>query len=516
MCCVNQFGEANNAKYYHAGVVQAADGSWWVYLEWGRMKSAHSWNGSFGGGDYQFVSCEDEEDARKFFAKQAASKNLKRLVQKDIGGKLIWTAKPGKDGYIVQRLATREKGLPDAYKIKDDTGLTPKPESPSKGSPAKKKGVSSKVKVTQIFDREVQSLANALVGGTQNYARALSAASGIIPTMDAILEVRDELVPVALQRISDIGSDIEIQVQDEDLISVSKLIAALVPRPIPRKGQSAEEAILSANNILVLQQDLDAFEAALLSEDFDSEHTATPQDDPNKKLNALLEWIPPKSSMGVWLIKAFTAMTQNRHSYIRGSLRIKNLFLVERPDRDAEFLKRLNKVAAKRNGQFHLLANLQPERTDLGSLADSYKAANVFLGIHGTRPVNIAPIMGTNFRLPKQLPGAQISGANFGHGIYLATDHKKAYGYTGRGYWGGGGSSGEVSGRGCFFFLCDTIMGAAYRAPSTGSWSQPPQGHDSIFGVGGDRGHRLENDEHIIFDPHNQRIRYLVEIDWMT
>ena len=55
MCCVNQFGEANNAKYYHGGVVQGTDGSWWVYLEWGRLKAAKSWNGVFNGQDYQFV-----------------------------------------------------------------------------------------------------------------------------------------------------------------------------------------------------------------------------------------------------------------------------------------------------------------------------------------------------------------------------------------------------------------------------------------------------------------------------
>ena len=52
--------------------------------------------------------------------------------------------------------------------------------------------------------------------------------------------------------------------------------------------------------------------------------------------------------------------------------------------------------------------------------------------------------------------------------------------------------------------------------PSTGSWNQPPNGKDSVFGVGGDRGHALQNDEHVIFNPDYQRIRYVVEFDWLT
>ena len=68
-----------------------------------------------------------------------------------------------------------------------------------------------------------------------------------------------------------------------------------------------------------------------------------------------------------------------------------------------------------------------------------------------------------------------------------------------------------MRGRGAFMFLCDAIMGDAYRAPSTGSWMSPPNGKDSVFGVGGDRGHGLQNDEHVFFDASYVRIRYLVE-----
>ena len=509
MACVNQFGEANNSKYYHAGIVQSTKGAgFFVYLEWGRIVGANkSWNGSFAGGDYRFVRCDSEADAHDFFSKQCASKNVKRLTQRDIGGKVIWTARDGEDGYLVQRLATRVRGLPDAYAIKDDTGVAPKVAPAPSEAKAKKAAAPAK-----SFHPAVVKLAQDLVGGVKTYTRALSAATGIVPTMDAIKEVRDELVPLALNRIKAVGDDVRAQVRDADLVGISKLVASLVPRDIPRGGISEEEAILSASNILRLQMDLDAFESALGSESFDSAAPSTTVD-PDALLNATLTWLDPKGSEGARIIAILLSQTNNRHAYLRGTPRVLNLFKIDRPDRDAKFTSHVAAVAAKRQGKFTVKANLQPAvRPDLTPKeAELYGMANVIFTQHGTRSVNVSPIVSTHFRLPKQLSGVPIAGANFGHGTYTATDFKKAVGYTSyeRSAWGGGG--GAVAGRGAFMFLCDTIMGQPYVAPSTGSWSTPPNGCDSVFGRGGDRGHRLENDEHVVFEPYYNRLRYLVE-----
>ncbi len=537
--CVNQFGEANNSKMYHGGVVQATDGAWFVYLEWGRVRPGPSWkNGSFQGQDFQFVECNSEAEARSFFAMQMASKNTKRLEQKSIGGATVWAGKKKKDGYLVQSLATREKGLPDAYLIKDDSGVA------VAAKPAKKAKKKSK-KPTKQWQPQVIKLAQDLVGGVQTYTRALVQSSGgVTPTMGAITQVRDTYIPAAMGRIAAVGNDIQAQIQDSDLRALSKMVFALVPRYVPRAGLTDEEAILSSNNMLALQADLDAFEAYLKKEeDFSTEAPATTVD-PDSLLNAQMRWLDPNSDEGRWLAKTFNAMSNNRHSYVgRNDARVLNMFAVTRPDRDAKFKAAVARVAAKNKGNHSLKANLQPRRTDLGAEGDSYAQANVVMSIHGTRSVNIAPIVGTNLRLPRSLPGAQITGANFGHGVYFATDWRKSYGYTGHGraYYGGGG---QIQHRGFFMFLCDMIMGHAYRAPSTGSWGTPPsccrlchrpkapgtRGRsdyygrnihcdcngvqipgDSVFGVGGDQGHRLQNDEHIIFDADYQRIRYLVE-----
>jgi hypothetical protein len=511
LVCVNQFGEANNSKYYHGGVVQAKTGNWFVYLEWGRIVSVQSWNGStFAGGDFQFVQCDSEADARAFFQKQCTSKNTKRLTQRVIGGKTIWTALDGEDGYLVQRLATRTRGLPDACSIKDDTGIV-KATAPVTASVPDKKTAKKKTTAKVAHQPAVMKLAADLVGGVQNYTRALSAAAGVTPTMDAITEVRDELVPLALQRIQAVGNDIQMQVRDADLIGLSKLVSALVPREIPRTGISAEEAILSAGNIMRLQQDLDAFEAALKSESFDVTESSS-ETDPCTLLNAGVVWLDPKSPEWQKIVRCLLQQTNNRHGYLSGTMRVMNLFKIERPDRDAKFMAAASAVAGKRQGRFSVKANLQPVRSDLTpSEAEVYGMANVIFTQHGTRSVNIHPIMSTHFRLPKQLSGVPLAGANFGHGTYSAVDYRKAVGYTSyeRSAWGGG--NGAIRGRGAFMFLLDTIMGEAYLAPSTGSWTQPPNGCDSVFGRGGDRGHRLENDEHVVFDPNRNRIRYLVE-----
>jgi hypothetical protein len=271
-----------------------------------------------------------------------------------------------------------------------------------------------------------------------------------------------------------------------------------------------EATILSSENILSIQDDLDAFKASLENEDF-SIGKSSNDIDPSTLLGADISWIDPKSTKGKWIEATFRGMSNNRHGYMRGKLKVNNIFEVSRPALDKKFVKAVKSVADKKSGRISNKARLQPsKRIDLSDISDFAKGANVFLSIHGTRAVNVHPIISSNLRLPKQLKGVHISGANFGHGIYFATDWRKSYGYVGHGraiYGSGGG----IKNRGFFMFLCDTIMGNAYMTKGTGSWSQPPKGHDSIAAY--PENTSLANDEHIIFDPNYQRIRYIIEAD---
>ena len=494
MVCVNQFGDSNNNKYYHAGVVKS-NGSWFVYLEWGRVSGGgKTWDGSFRGQDFQFVQCSNEDDARTFFQKQARSKNIKRLQQKTIGGKEIWVGKAGKDGYVVQRLATRERGLPDACLIKDDSGV-------------KKKA--TKKKATKKIDAQPQviALAKSLVGGTADYARAASQASGVTPTMAAITEVRDDLIPQALQLIKTIGDDQDKQLRDKKLQDLSTYVATIVPRPIPRGGDPSA-VILNSSNILLVQQDLDAFEAALKNEDWETEIQEDQQIDPNKILGRRLTWLDPKSGRGKWVHDTYLSMTNNRHGHLRGSFKVLNVFEVEDAAKRKAFIDRAKEIAKSRKGDRHERAGLQPKsRPDVSDISDYYADGNICIGIHGTRAVNVQPILASNLRLPKALKGVHITGSAFGHGIYFATDVKKSHGYTGDGYYGGGGT---IKSRGFFMFLCDLTLGKPHMARST-MWNQVncPRGADSIFAKQGFTS--VQNDEHVIFDANQQFIKYVVE-----
>lgn len=529
MASVNQFEQRNSSKYYHAGVLEAR-GKWFVYTEWGRISGGRSWTDESpkSAMDFMFVQCDSQAEARALFRKQCLSKNLGRLTQTKVAGKVIWAAKQDKQGksqdaYIVQALATRERGLPDAYAIKDDSGLA-QGEAPAK---PKRRAAPAKPDAQP----QVVALAKSLVGGTREYARAASLATGIIPTMAAITQVRDELLPLAMQRIAEITKAnpqrererqavweqrlARMQMHDAKLIDLSKLVAALVPRVIPVRSspeQRAAATILSSANVLAMQSDLDAFASALEHEDFTLAAAAGEPEsiDPDALLGAKLTWIAPDSTKGRWLAAIYRGMSNDRHDYIAGKLVIKHLFEVARPDRDAAFVEAVEAVAAARAGRFSHRARLQPSgRSDLAELGEAAKRANVFLGIHGTRAVNIHPILASNLRLPRSLPGAQITGAAFGHGIYFATDWRKSYGYTGYGnsQWTSGGN---IRGRGFFMFLSDVIMGDAYMARGCGSWDAPPQGKDSVAAFNDFVG-SLANDEHIVFDPSYQRIRYLIE-----
>lgn len=505
MACVNQFGEANNSKYYHGAVVKSTRNNvFFVYLEWGRTFNGQSWNGDFAGQDFQFVECSSEADARDFFAKQMAEKNTKRGEWKTVGTAKVWAARAGKDGYIVQKLATRQKGLPDAYKIKDNSGLaTVKVEV--KADAVKKAAAPAKA-----FHPMVVSLATALVGGTKSFTKALTAATGVTPTQEAIEEVRNILIPAAMHRISKVGSDVAKQVKDIDLRDISKMVSALVPQEIPRTGVTDEEAILNSNNILRLQQNLDAFESSLKNEDFEEEAQDNSVN-PDSMLNAKLTWLDPNSEIGRWVTTTYKGMTRNRHGY--GNLTVLNVFAVERPDRDIQFLKAVKDIAAKRKDLRNPVApELQPaKRPDLGDISDYVKDANVFLGIHGTRSVNVSPIISTHFRMPKSLKGVPIAGAAFGHGVYMADDVGKSAGYVGdtSSRWSAGGG---ISGRGNFMFLCD-VAGGKHHYPRN-AWGIDdtcPEGGDSVF-AHPNYCRSLANNEYVVFNPAQVRIRYLVEV----
>ena len=126
-------------------------------------------------------------------------------------------------------------------------------------------------------------------------------------------------------------------------------------------------------------------------------------------------------------------------------------------------------------------------------------------------------ILEKSLLLPKQLVGVSINGAMFGPGLYWADDLKKSAGYTSlRGsIWSKG--TGAVSGRDAFMFAADVVLGDPFVAPGPRGYTSPPQSCHCVFGMGknhptaNNRGSGVENNEWIVFNANQARLRYLAE-----
>lgn len=476
-------------KYYHGGVIQStSDDTWWVYLEWGTAAyTDQSWdNGEFRKEQsaeacrFQFVECDDEDDARIKFEVLMQSKNIDRIQKKKVGNTTIWVCKKKKNsseletGYRVQKLSSRSRGLPHAYSIID----TKKSKKKKTTRSTKQKSSSSKI------HSNVQSLTKDLLAETHGHTRVLMDSAGLIPTLDSIEMTRNDLLP----EVTKILKKKRKSKKDRDVLEdLSNNIASLIPRPIPLHGTAKQKAaaiILSPDNIESLEKDMDAFEA-MINSDLLTRKTLR-NVDVFSHFKSEIEWVDPKSSLGKWVTDLFTNM--NRH---RANVRIVNVFKITRDRCDSTFLKSVKKVAKKNARKKLDKADAQPsQRPDASDYTTKeYNKANIMMGFHGTPSVNIQPILASNLRMPSW------SGC-YGAGLYFATDREKS-----RGYCGGVGNRGTK-----FIFIHDVIIGKPYMTLSTGNWTAPPSSTDSIF-----YHHLSSYDEHVIFDPDHQRIRYLIE-----
>ena len=481
-------------KYYHLGVVQSKDDqSWWVYIEWGTaFFSDPSWvdgmfrqEQDFEECKFQFVSCDDEDDARSWFQAQARSKNKDRIYKSNG----VWTSFPDVDGYIVQDLAARNRGLPHAHTFFKDIKKT---------KPRKSRGTQN-----TNFHPQVLRLAQDLANGTKNHTQTLIQNSGgIIPSIRTLNQVQNVLLPEVLGILQDIpttktGMPSKTHSKYAELVKLSQSIASQIPRDIPRHStqQEREESILiTKDNVQELENDIDAFRATLQQGDIFNLKSFS-NINPETLFRSDIQWIDPKSTKGSWLLATFKNLS--RHSY---TPTVKNMFSVSRPREDKFFEEMVEKIAAKRKkSALKNVAENQPKQRKDG--IDYPKSANVFIGIHGTRASNVQPILASNLRLPTQLPGNLISGALYGQGIYFATDWRKSNSYC----------SPLQNSNINYIFLCDVVMGVPYLTSNFGSWMTSPSSTDSVAALTKNTGRG--DDEHIIFNPHQQCIRYIIEFE---
>lgn len=486
--------EKDSNKYYCAQVCQSKkDNKWYAYFEWGRVGATNP--------QFQFVECASEAEAQAAFAQQCHEKNDKRGTWTTIAGKRTLTAKPCKDVYLVRQLATRSNGLPDAKTIK----YTEDVKKPVVASAKKKSNVN--------IDLHTSRLLSDLMGGTINYTRG-SMADNSIPSQTAIDNARDLLVE-AQKRLVIVGQDLDAQIADQELRTYSGELYRRIPK---KKAVGTPDSvwILSQTNILQWQADLDAFESALNSQEYEEQ----PDVDPFQGLPLHMEWLDPKSDLGQFIHFWWPKSTANKHGNLR-QLKVKNAWKIDRKGDHAKLTAAQERIVATKPRRSHTALFQPNERPDLANNKERelYVNSNTCLLHHGTRSCNTLGILRESFRFPKELVGVVITGAMFGPGCYYADDIKKSAGYTSLSgsYWSSGG--GAIKGRDAFMFACDVVLGEPHLAPGPHGYRSPPNGTHCIFGkgrnalayTGGREYSGVENNEWIIFDKPQVEIRYLIE-----
>lgn len=499
MGCFQQEG-VDSDKYFVAQMVTDPKGNWYLYSEWGRKGASNP--------QFQFSGASNEAEAQKLYEAKCADKNTKRgewmtVAELRLYRPIVKKDKP-EDLYVVKDNASRSVGLSDGRNICSSTHEASK-ASTKVGPKVKKKG--------HRCDSQTTKLIRDLLGGAISYTRT-TLVGGTIPTQAAINTGRD-ILGKALQRVGKVGDDVVSQVKDSDLKQLTYALYGIMPKVKPL-GAAESTWILSKDNIAVWGQDLDAFETALKT---DGGELEVEGEDPMEGMPLDMEWIDPKTDLHKWLMNWWVGASNNRNGY--GTLKIHNLWKIRRhADEEGDLRMYQDKVMStcgpKWKGERPQFQ--EKERFDLS--ADDRKRwweTNSALTFHGSRTVNIPGILRENLRLPGDLVGVAINGANFGPGLYFADDWQKSAGYsslTGS-HWAGGG--GSVKGRQAFMIACDTVMGNPHLASHSQGFRGYPSGAHCIFGKGGHTSfsnysgaQRLVNNEWIIFD-RKPVLRYLAE-----
>ena len=506
-CFKQDEGGSDSNKYYFACVAKSKkDGKWYLYVEYGRTR-----DGEPSSPAYQLTECDNEVAAMDAFAKQCAEKNTKRGVWEKVGSKERYVPKPKKSGgtedlYVVRVMATRSVGLPGAKNICNaDAAGTVTPVATAK---------SGTKKASRKIDVHTNKLFRDLLGGAVKYTKT-TMVGNTMPAMSAILDSRD-LLQDAMRCVKRIGNDIKLQVADAELRKLTYALYGMVPKAKPI-GAKEETWILSQDNIIAWQQDLDAFETALNSASINIEDEG---DDVMQGIPADVEYIAIDSELGKYLVDFWKKGTRNRHGH--GTLNVYNIWRINRHGVTSTFDASLDATVKEMpktwNNERPWGIERQKERPDLtANQRKQYWLGNAYLGFHGTRAVNVPGIIREDLRFPNQLVGVTLNASMFGPGSYFADDWGKSALYCSRQQGNHYVSDGHVKGRHSFMFACDVICGNPYVAAGAHGYTEPPAGHHSVFGKEGHAigwGGALKNNEWIIYRRGRHQLRYLVEISW--
>lgn len=124
---------------------------------------------------------------------------------------------------------------------------------------------------------------------------------------------------------------------------------------------------------------------------------------------------------------------------------------------------------------------------------------------HGSRNAHLLGILSSYLKIPSSLgSGVNKVGAMFGDGIYFADNSTKSANYSYASF--GGQRNGSQR---AFLFIAEVALGNVHKVSSAHYFRTAPAGYHSVMGV---RGSSLQNNEFIVYNPSQVRLKYLVEV----
>ena len=131
---------------------------------------------------------------------------------------------------------------------------------------------------------------------------------------------------------------------------------------------------------------------------------------------------------------------------------------------------------------------------------------NVVRLFHGSRSANMVGILSSHLKMPNDLGGSVVkTGAMFGPGLYFASNSTKSANYA-FGSFGGRANKFKTA----FLMIVEVAMGNVHKVTSPHNFLRPPNGYHSVMGC---KGLNLLNNEFIVYNPNQARIRYIVEVE---
>lgn len=461
--------EKNNNKYYNLELIEANDGKFYLYTQYGRVGAA---------GVKEYRLCSSKTDAEVEAEKIVKAKNKKgyvevKLLKADVGSEL-GKSKVEANNVTVESL--KKMGV----EVKEEG-------EPSKLSP------------------QIQDLVRTWFGVTQEFIE-LNLDTKKCPLGQLSMDQIDK----AKQILEEARTQIHKKKPDQpELNKLTSLYYSNIPHVL---GSRINADLLRFDDDAKIDRAydvLDVFSDAKNVQGVISKKSAI--DSQYNTLNATLEHVDPSDPTWKWLDAMLHETRAGNHSFL-GKLRTHKVFKVSRKDEDKRFLEVAQSIA-KECGKFQpsdTYSKLVSARPDVPKeLQELYKKANIAPGWHGTRRANMIGI--TTKGLLIRPSGVAHAGSMYGDGIYWATNSTKSINYCDvRGSYYAAGTN-----KTAYLFLGDVAYGNYKLA--NGSHFYTKQNIKPYHSVFAKAGGGVYNDELITYEPTgpNQQhcLRYIVEFE---